>query len=96
MIERCISSSGLIQIALDQSSKSQIHDRLFTIREQRLASPEFDAILEKGAEQGLLGVVTEAISMAGMNVSLTISWLLQRPSNLTRRLLMVGETKDRN
>jgi hypothetical protein len=69
VIERCISSSGLIQIALDQSAKSQIHDRLFTIREEKLASPEFDAVLEMGAEQGLLGVVTEAVRMAGMNVS---------------------------
>jgi len=69
VIERCISSSGLIQIALDQSAKSQIHNRLFEIREEKLATPEFDAILEQGAEQGLLGVVTEAVRMAGMNVS---------------------------
>lgn len=69
VIERCISSSGLVQIALDQSAKSQIHDRLFAIRQEKLASPEFDAILEQGAEQGLLGVVTEAVRMAGMNVS---------------------------
>ena len=69
VIERCISSSGLIQIALDQSAKSQIHDRLFEIRTEKLASPEFDSILDQGAEQGLLGVVTEAVRMAGMNVS---------------------------
>jgi len=68
VIERCISSSGLIQIALDQSAKSQIHDRLFEIRTEKLASPEFDSILDQGAEQGLLGVVTEAVRMAGMNV----------------------------
>jgi hypothetical protein len=69
VIESCISSSGLISIALDQSAKSQIHDRLFQIREEKLASPEFDNIMDKAAEQGLLGVVTESVRMAGMNVS---------------------------
>ena len=69
VIERCIASCGLIEIALDQSAKSQIHDRLFRIREEKLASPEFDAILQQGAEQGLLGVVTDAVRMAGMNVT---------------------------
>jgi hypothetical protein len=69
IIENSISSSGLVNIALDMSAKSIIHDRLFEERSKKLNTPEFGAILEKGAEQGLIGVVVEAIQMSGMTVS---------------------------
>lgn len=69
VIEKCITSSGLIQIALDQSAKSQIHEVLFQERSRKLKTPEFRAIITRAAEQGLLGVVTDAVNMAGANVT---------------------------
>jgi hypothetical protein len=69
VIENCIKSSGLIQIALDQSAKSIIFNELFNRRSVKLATPEFGAIMDKAAEQGLLGVVVEAVQMSGMTVS---------------------------
>lgn len=69
VIESCIRSSGLIQIALDQSAKSIIFNELFERRAARLATPEFQAIMDTAAEQGLLGVVVDAVAMSGMTVT---------------------------
>jgi hypothetical protein len=71
VVENCIKSSGLIQTALDQSAKSIIFNELFDRRKTKLATPEFAAIMDKAAEQGLLGVVVEAVQMSGMTVSAT-------------------------
>ena len=69
VIESCIKSSGLIQVALDQSAKSIIFNQLFERRSIKLETPEFQAIMDKAAEQGLLGVVVDAVAMSGMTVS---------------------------
>lgn len=69
IVERCISSSGLIQLALDQSAKSKIHDKLFEARAEKLDSPEFEKIISQAAEQGLYGVLEDAVRMAGANVT---------------------------
>lgn len=69
VIERCISSSSLVHLALQESARSQIHNQLFEQQEAHLASPEFKAIIGKGAEQGLLGVVVESVNTMGMSVS---------------------------
>lgn len=69
LIEKCISSSGLIQIALDQSAKSQIHAGLFDARQKMLASPEFVQVLQVAAEEGLYEVASEAIGGAGSTIS---------------------------
>lgn len=69
VIENTIRSSGLVQIALDQSAKSIIFNELFNRRRDRLATPEFSGILDKAAEQGLLGVVVDAVAMSGMTTS---------------------------
>ena len=69
VIESCIKSSGLIQIALDQSAKATIYNQLFERRQDKLNEPEFRSIMDKAAEQGLLGVVVEAVGMSGMTVS---------------------------
>lgn len=69
IIESCIKSSGLIQIALEQSAKSRIYDTLFAIRQEKLETPEFRTVLEQAAQQGLYGTVSETIELSGTTVS---------------------------
>ena len=69
VIERSITSSALIGIALDMSAKSQIHDILFQRRSAKLKSPEFTAMLDRAAQQSLYGVLAESLRMAGATVS---------------------------
>jgi len=69
VIERSITSSALIHIAMDMSAKSQIHDTLAKRRSQKLKSPEFTAVLDRAAQQSLYGVLEESLRMAGASVS---------------------------
>jgi hypothetical protein len=69
VVERCIASSGLIQVALDQSAKSQIHNKLFGSRRDLLDSPEFVKIINNAAEQGLYGILADAVQQSGATVT---------------------------
>jgi ABC-type Fe3+-siderophore transport system permease subunit len=69
IIEKCISSSALIMLALDQSAKSQIHNELFNERSKKLKTPEFKAVIAQAAETGLHGVLSDALEMSGVTVS---------------------------
>jgi hypothetical protein len=69
VIEKCIQSSALIMLALDQSAKSQIHNELFNERSRLLKTPEFKATIAHAAQQGLHGVLSDALEIAGVSVS---------------------------
>lgn len=71
IIEKSISSDGLIQVALDQSAKSEIHNALFKSRKKHLRTPEFTKVIDTAAKNGLYGVLSEALQMAGVTVSQT-------------------------
>jgi hypothetical protein len=69
IIEKSISSDGLIQIALDQSAKSAIHNELFNSRRKHIKSPEFVRVIDVSAKNGLFAVLSEALQMAGYTVT---------------------------
>lgn len=69
IVENSISSSALINTALDMSAKSEIHDQLFKTRKEKLRSPEFKLVIEQAAEQGLYGVLQQSLIMSGSSVS---------------------------
>jgi hypothetical protein len=69
VIEKSISGSALTHVALQEDARTQIHSAFFDKQTAHLRSPEFQAILSKGAEQNLLGVVLDAVNTAGMSVS---------------------------
>jgi hypothetical protein len=68
-IEDSITSSSLIQLALDQSAKSDIFKALFKARRDKLKSSEFQTVITQASEKSLYGVLGEAIEMAGLTVS---------------------------
>jgi hypothetical protein len=69
IIDRCIASSALIQIALDQSAKSDIHNALFKKRRELLKTAEFQNTIGKSAELGLYGVLEDTLQIGGASVS---------------------------
>jgi hypothetical protein len=69
IIERCIASSALIQIAMDQSAKSDIFNALFKARRAKLRSAAFVNTIGKTAEHGLYTVLVETLEMGGASVS---------------------------
>lgn len=69
-IETVISSTALIQLALNESAKARIFDRLFAEQSKLLDEGEgFDGIIRESARQHLIGAAQEAIRMAGVTVT---------------------------
>ena len=69
-IETVISSTALIQLALNESAKARIFDRLFEEQRTLLQDGEgFNGIIREAAKQHLIGAAQEAIQMVGVTTT---------------------------
>ena len=69
IIEKCISSSALIALALDQSAKSQIYEAVFESQQEYINSPEVRESVATAVQKRLHGVLAETVSVSGVSVT---------------------------
>ena len=69
IVERSISSSALIGIALDMSAKSQIYNKVFETQHEFFDTPEVEESLRAANYKRLNGVLATTVSINGVSVT---------------------------
>lgn len=69
IVERSISSSALIGIALDNSAKAQIYNQVFASQHEYIASPEVADSIAAANQRRLHGVLATTVSIGGVTVT---------------------------
>lgn len=69
IIEKSISSSALIELALDNSAKSQIYDAVFDEQSRTLGSAEVVEAIGEAVQGRLHGVLAQTVSKGGVSVT---------------------------
>jgi len=65
VIEQCIRSSAMIQLAFQQSARSQIFEIMFDVQQEALHTPEKRKAIAAAGEVNLYNVLSETVEMGG-------------------------------
>jgi hypothetical protein len=69
IIERSVSSSAMIELALTQSARSQIHDALYDTQQEYLSAPETYETIGIAQQRRLEAILAETVSSGHTTVT---------------------------